>query len=87
MGRYSHAMAHRSILTSLSYDTRGFDYIQIDPSIVQIGQIVQLEFSVESVPMNRTRPGAGMYQMSAKLRSLCIIDRKIQEVSISLSVV
>src|SRR5882762_5803914 len=60
-------------------------YKTIDPSVFRHGQMVQVQFPVLTVPMTRSCPGQGFYNMVTNLRSICIIDRKIQEVS-SLSV-
>jgi len=59
------------------------EYIKVDPSVVRLGQVVQLQFAVESVPMSRSLPGTSTFQICAKLRSLCILDRSIQDVSLN----
>jgi len=67
----------------LTYSCSMSEYIKVDPPVVRLGQIVQLQFTVETVAMSRSHPGMGSFQVSAKLRSLCILDRSIQEVSLN----
>ena len=56
-------------------------YKTIDPAVFCHGQMVQVQFSVLTVPMTQSRPGQSSYYMATNLWSICIIDRKIQEVS------
>ena len=81
MSEYSH-QRHASLAHLLTYSCSTLEYIEVDPSVVRLGQIIQLQFAVETIPMSRSHPGTGTYQVSAKLRSLCILDRSIQEVSL-----
>jgi len=67
----------------LTYSCSKSEYIKVNPSIVRPGQIIQLQFAVETIAMSHSHPGTVNFQVSAKLRSLCILDRSIQEVSLN----
>jgi len=82
MGEYSPEIC-LTLACLLTYSCSKSEYIEVDPSIVRLGQIVQLQFAVETIAMSRSHPGTGNFQVSAKLRSLCILDRSIQEVSLN----
>ncbi|KAI0043095.1 hypothetical protein FA95DRAFT_1499128 [Auriscalpium vulgare] len=57
-------------------------YTPIDPSILRVGQIVQLQVAFGSVPLWGKK---GSYRMVSKLRSIAILDRELQDVSDVLS--
>ncbi|KAI0037821.1 hypothetical protein FA95DRAFT_1470331, partial [Auriscalpium vulgare] len=51
-------------------------YHPIDPAVIRIGQIVQLQVAFTSVPLWGKK---GQHQLACKLRSLVILDRNVQE--------
>ncbi|KAI0039293.1 hypothetical protein FA95DRAFT_1612686 [Auriscalpium vulgare] len=51
-------------------------FVPIDPSILRIGQVVQLQVAFASVPLWGRK---GSFRMVAKLRSIAILDRGLQE--------
>ena len=83
MSQYSPEIQYASPAHLLTYSCNMSEYIEVDPSVVRLGQVVQLQFAVESVPMSRSLPGTSTFQICAKLRSLCILDRSIQDVSLN----
>jgi len=60
-------------------------YKQLTQQSFVVVKWFRCSFSVLTVPMTQSRPGQCSYYMATNLQSICIIDRKIQEVS-SLSV-
>ncbi|KAI0037262.1 hypothetical protein FA95DRAFT_1614430 [Auriscalpium vulgare] len=51
-------------------------YQPVDPAVIRIGQIVQLQVAFTSVPLWGKK---GQHQLACKLRSLVILDRNVQE--------
>ena len=53
-------------------------YIPSKPITVRVGQLVEVQASFCVVPITK-----GRYLMLSKLRSVCILNNQVQEVSLS----